>query len=342
MASTLQTQRERESRAISTSLSNQGYSATTGSVVKQSAPAVQTAPINQPPQQSVPSFKEPDYSGYNNAIEGYNNFISTLQSQLPGSLESIDKFASGQLAQNDQAIGAQTKTIGAAKEQQGIEENNASNEAKRIYSEIQQGLQARYGGTTGTGQFASEISGAQTSRNLSDIRTKGAQLMKDLDDKLLQVQEIGKLTAQDIQTKSEDDKRRAKDNLSTQIADIRSKIGETQMRKSELYQSAYENYQNRVTQIEAANTSFMQQLYSTQEAAKLQLQSALTKAKTIGSSAKPTSLKYITQTNRYTGQQTTYAVDPYTGQTVTTVGGSGQLSSESQNDSGGDIYDDEQ
>lgn len=247
-----------------------------------------------PPLASAGAFNPPNYDQLiAPAIEGYNNYISTLQGQLPSTLDSINSDLTNKTNDLNQNIGAQTQTINTAKGEQQTSQDNAANEARRIYSEIQQGLQSRYGGTTGTGAFATEIAGAQTGRDISSIRTTGAQLLKQLDDKLQQVQEIGRLSLQDLQTQAEKQKTDAKNNLDLQIADIRSKIGETQARKADLYANAYNNYQGYVQSVNQQNTAFQQQLYAQQITAQQQLEAAKQHTSSIAATATPQDLQSL-------------------------------------------------
>lgn len=291
-----------------------------------SAPAPQQqASSGEAPQQQAQGFNPPDYDSLiRPAIDGYNSYISTLEGQHSGNIKGIDADLVNKKDAANQSFNTQTNTIGRAKVDQADEQESAADEARRLYGEIQQGLQARYGKTTGTGAFTTELAGRQTAQDISNIRTTGAKLIRDLDDKLLQVQEISRLTLQDLDTQAESQKRQVKNQLDQQVAEIRSKIGETQMRKAELYANAYESYQNYVRQVDANNTSFKQQLYLQQKAAEQTLETAKARASAVGSSAKPVSLKYITQTDGL-GKQTTYGVDPYTGEIKATVGGSGGL-----------------
>lgn len=248
---------------------------------------------NAPLQQAQP-FNPPDFNALiAPAIEGYNNYISTLQGQLPDTLSSIDKSLANQTDTINSSVKQQQQTVDTAKQAQQASQENAANEAKRIYSEIQQGLQSRYGGTTGTGAFATEIAGGQTARDVSNIRTTGAQLIKQLDDKSLQIQEVGRLALQDAQQSAEQQKLDAKNKLEQQIADIRSKIGETQANKATLYANAYQNYQDYVRQVDASNTAFQQNLYQQQLATQQQIENAKTHLSSIAATATPEDLKSL-------------------------------------------------
>ena len=213
------------------------------------------------------------------ALESLDAYISPLQQEAQGTIQGIESQKSSQLAKSQADIAAQTGTLeGARTSQQGLAEN-AADEARRQYAEIQQGLQSRYGGTTGTGQFASEIAGRQTLQNIGKIREGLSQAMLEIDNKRQQVQEIGRISAIDIEDKARDQINQAKSNLDLQLADIRRQKGELQSRKAEMAAQAMQVYQQQVNQVNAQNAAFKQSLYQQQLAAENQLKEAASRAK---------------------------------------------------------------
>ena len=161
---------------------------------------------------------------------------------------------------------------------------SAADEARRQYSEISQGLQSRYGSTTGTGKFSNEILGGQTLRNIANVRQQVSSALVQIDDKIQQVQEIGRIAIQDIEDKTRSQVQQARDNLELQLADIRRQKGELQSRKAELASNAMQIYQNTVNQVNAQNSQFLQGLYMQQQSATQQLEMAKQKASSITSS----------------------------------------------------------
>jgi hypothetical protein len=164
---------------------------------------------------------------------------------------------------------------------------DAASEARRQYSEIQQGLQARYGGTTGTGAFATEQAGSTTLRNIANIRQGVQQAVAGLDEKLVQVKEIGRISLQDIESNASDQIAKAKSNLELSLSDIRRQKGELQSRKAELAANAIQIYQNSVNEVNARNAQFKQGLYVQQQAAEQQLQLAKQRATSLTNGAQP-------------------------------------------------------
>jgi hypothetical protein len=198
------------------------------------------------------------------ALQGLDEAIGPLQQQFAGTQTGIEANKATNLASNQANISGQAATLNQARSSQVAEGENAVNEARRQQAEIQQGLQSRYGGTSGTGAFAGELAGRQTLQNIGKIREGVSQAMLQIDDKLQQVQEIGRISTQDIEDKASAQIRDAKSNLDNQLADIRRQKGELQANKAQLASQAIQLYQNTVNQVNANNAQFKQQIYMKQ------------------------------------------------------------------------------
>ena len=231
------------------------------------------------------------------ALQGLDAAIGPLQQQATDTETSINENKSTNLASNQANITGQQNILNEAKSSQGTLAENAANEARRQYAEIQQGLQSRYGGTTGTGAFAAELSGRQTLQNIGKIREGLSAAMLQIDNKLQQVQEVGRIATQDIEDKAAAQIRDAKNNLDLQLADIRRQKGEIQANKASMAANAIQMYQNTVNNVNAQNASFKQNLYLSQQAAEQNLKMAQQQAQGIAQSYQ--------QTDYSAGQQDT-------------------------------------
>lgn len=229
------------------------------------------------------------------AIEGLDAAIAPLQQGYQDTVNSVNANKQTAIDTTNQSIGQQTNTVNQAKSTQKQYEQSASDAARRQYAEIQQGLQSRYGGTTGTGAFTSELAGGQSLRSLSDIKINAANAQKGLDEKLQQVQEIGRISLRDIENQAMDQTSKAKNQLDMQLADIRNQKGQLMAHKAELAANAIQAYQQTVNQVNQANAQFKQQLYMQQQAAQQSLQSAMQKASRIASAATPEDLTSYVQ-----------------------------------------------
>lgn len=208
------------------------------------------------------------------ALEGLDAAVGPLNQSYESNVQSINSARTNQLAANSSAITGQTNTLNQAKTTQESQAKNAADEARRQYAEIQQGLQSRYGGTTGTGAFAGELAGRQTLQNMGQTREQLSQAILQIDQKKQQVEEVGRIAAQEIEDKTRDQLNQAKNQLDTALADIRRQKGELQARKAELAANAIQLYQNTVNQVNAQNAAFKQNIYLAQMQAAQQLEAA--------------------------------------------------------------------
>lgn len=234
-----------------------------GGYTQQSAPSYQNPPMEENPDQPNIDFD----SLIAPAIQGLEQAIAPLQQGFADTQGQLEASRGTQIDQTRQSIGAQVQTLDSAKLKQGRMAESAADEARRQYAEIQQGLQSRYGGTTGTGAFAGELAGRDTMRNIGNIREGLSTAIGEIDNKLVQVRELGRIAEQDIADKTSAMIVQARNQLNENISNIRRMQGELQSRKAEMAMSAMQNYQQLVAQVQARNAAFKQQLYVQQQQA---------------------------------------------------------------------------
>lgn len=215
------------------------------------------------------------------ALDSLSAYEPTLQSGYQSTVGDINASKGTQLQANQANISGQSAQLESARTSQQNLTENAADEARRQYAEIQQGLQARYGGTSGTGAFAAELSGRQAQQNIGKLRQGLSEAMLQIDNKLQQVQEVGRIAALDIEDNARSQTNQAKQQLDAQLAQIRTQKGELQARKAELAANAIQLYQNQVNNINAQNAAFKQNLFLSQQAAEQQLRLAQQKGQGI-------------------------------------------------------------
>lgn len=240
------------------------------------APQQQQQNFSSAPMQDTPGFEAPDYDSIiNPVIQSLDAAIAPLQQGYEADVSGINQRKQTGIQSVNQGIGEQSATLDRSRQSQMVETENSVNEQRRGLSEVQQGLQARYGGGSGIGAFASEYAGGQALRNIGNIRTTLSQNLQEIDNKLLQVKEIGRIALMDLEDKAADQTRMAKAQLDQALQQIRLQKGELQSRKAEMASQALQMYQQTVQQIKASNTTFQQQLYAQQLAAEQSLSQAL-------------------------------------------------------------------
>ena len=249
----------------------------------------------QPQQQGG----QPDFSQYapEQPSIDYDALIAPALQALEGAIaplqQGFESYKGEQQAglqtkvEGSQAdIAGQKQTLEQGRSRQGQMGTSAIDEARRQFAEIQQGLQARYGGTTGTGQFASEIAGRETLGNIAKVREGLSQAMLEIDNKLQQVQEVGRIAIQDLNQQTEARIGEAKRSLDNQIVDIRKEQGMLQAQKAQMAAQAIQAYQTSVNQYKAQQAQFQQDLYTRQYQAELDLKAALSKGRQTAESFK--------------------------------------------------------
>lgn len=213
--------------------------------------------LQQQPQQPSIDFD----SLINPALQELDSTMGMLQGQFGQTQSDIQARGATDTARTTQEFDTAQKGLDTRKTTETQQAETAADEARRQYSEIQQGIQSRYGGTTGTGAFAGEVAGAQTMKNIGNIRQTLAQSITAIDNKKEELREVGRIALEDIKNNTQEQINQAKQRLENSLADIRRQKGELQGRKAELASQAMQFYQQSVQQVNAANAKFMQDLY---------------------------------------------------------------------------------
>lgn len=242
----------------------------------------------------------------NAAQSSYGADVAGIDQQLAAAKGRQQQFVSGEEAQAGQER--------VKKEQAG---ESAVNESRRQFSEIQQGLQSLYGGTTGTGQFAGEIAGRETLRNIGQTRTAVSNALSEIDNRLGQVRQVAQLAIEDAENQAGTLKQQAKASLDAALAQIRSTRGQIESRKAEMAMSALQNYQSLVADIGARNAAFKQNIAVRSAEIEQQLADARTRAANIANKYVTDPIAYLRQQTPVEGFKETYSFD------VPQIGGRG-------------------
>jgi len=218
--------------------------------------------MNSVPMESAPAEPQIDWNGiYAPAFEALAQQEAALRSssdvagqQLEqGSAERLQGLE-GEQASRLQGFGEQRATA-----QQQTE--SVIEQARRQASELMQGLQSRYGGTTGTGRFTSEILGAQATRNIAQNQ---AALQNTLG-KIGQAEnnlktEVARLIQNEKQN-LDNLKMQLKAQLDQNLASIAKERGSLEVDKANKRMDALYRYQDAVSAVNQRNTQFQQQLF---------------------------------------------------------------------------------
>jgi hypothetical protein len=210
------------------------------------------------------------------ALQALDEAVNPAQEQYQGTLGQIE---AGRVRGQTQTQSALDQAIAAAnlqKTQNAQNTEGAVNEQRRGLSEVSKGLQARYGGTTGTGAFATELAGAKTLGNIAQIRQNFTNAATGIENKLQEVRQTATLALQDFEDQANNQKLAAKNQLDQTLNQIRLAKGELQGRKAEMASQAVQFYQQQLAQVNAANAQFKQNFALQLASAEQKLNSAKT------------------------------------------------------------------
>ena len=212
-------------------------------------------------ENSGPSNKEID-SIYKPQMDFLNQYSQTLTNRLP----TLEQGFQGDrdVAVNSVNQQGQTQQMALDRQEQGVnsQTNNAVAEQRRQFAEVQRGIQAQYGGTTGTGAFAAEIAGAGAMGNVARIREGGQSALKQIGDAEISLQNDIKDKVFQLDQQLNNAKKDARMWLEDKISEINSRKADMEGAKAEKKLDALREYKLLNAQIEQANKQYLQGMYS--------------------------------------------------------------------------------
>lgn len=220
---------------------------------------------NNIPVQNIPSEPQIDYDAMiRPALEGLSAQEGAQQSGYEANLAQIDQQRAARAGQLGQTRQEALTGAEASRQRLSGQTESAVDEARRQFSEIQQGLQSRYGGTTGTGAFVESLAGREALKNIGQNRRALTEAIRDVDNQLESVKMSVGLAEDDLAYQADVQKQQAKAQLDNAMSAIRMAKGELLSKKVELAQNAMQFYRQQVADVDARNTGIKQQLYMQQ------------------------------------------------------------------------------
>ena len=161
--------------------------------------------------------------------------------------------------------------VGMANQKAEAQTESVIEQARRQAAELMQGIQARYGGTTGTGRFTSEILGSQATRNIAQNQAALRQYKAQMDSELQNTMSKIGLAENELKTKvtslinQEDQnlqqaKIQLRANLDKSLADISQQRSMLETEKANKRYEILNDYQNRLDEVERYNLDHKRQL----------------------------------------------------------------------------------
>ena len=242
-------------------------------------PSLPTQQVGEAPFEQAPSQPSIDYNSiFAPAFEALSKQEGALQSGYQADLVGAETGATSRKAE---LAGEQERRLGEYGQQRTTETGRTEgviNEAKRMAAELLQGNQARFGGSTGTGRFASEILGSQATRNISQNRaalqeTLGqiGQAETNLKDEVLRINT-------EIDQNLQAEKAQLKAQLDQNLASIAGEKGRLESEKGKMRVDTINQYQQTLAGIDARNTQFRQTLYQQAQAAQTEIEKLKSRA----------------------------------------------------------------
>lgn len=199
-------------------------------------------------------------SMYNQALGTLSGYASELQTGQPTVEADINKAYQGMRQTAQTAKETALGTIGTQRESAQRASESAVAEARRVASEQMQGLQARYGTSTGTGGFTGELLGRETARGIATERGNLAGQMGTLDQATRQVESDTTNKMYDIDTAATKAINDARNALRDQLYQINLKKGELEADKAAKRIAAIQNFATVQAQIQSQKEQAQMQI----------------------------------------------------------------------------------
>lgn len=223
------------------------------------------------------------YDAYPGQVDAaYSNILGSLDQQKKdvnagyGDLEKT--FTGGIDAQRpilDQALAqGQQQTITDTRNEQ---QRNADvlTQARRLFGELQQGVQQRYGGSSSAGQFANEFYGREQARQTGQAQVESGKNIQAIVQRASDLKEKYTAQLQSLEAQRGQAVAQAKDTLYQRLKAIDdAKLGAEQ-NKASMKLAALQQMQQQLFQVQAQAMQYQQQLQAQREAADLQLRNAV-------------------------------------------------------------------
>jgi len=253
----------------------------------------------QAPMEPAPDGTEINWDEiYAPAFDALNQAEQGLQSSYQAGLGEATSGTASRKANLASEEQARMENFGQQRTGETKRTEGAISEARRMASQLLQGLQSQYGGSTGTGAFRGEQIGAAATQNIAGNRaalqtalTGIASSETALQQKVLQLQN-------EEDRGLEQAKLQLRANLDRELGAIASERGKLSVDKGLQRADALQNYRAALADVEARNTQFKQQLY-------VQAQQQAQKLSTLKQSAQEKYSANLKAANLTNGQQIT-------------------------------------
>lgn len=199
-------------------------------------------------------------STYEPAINALNDFANSLKAALPGQIANAQQEGGLMVSQTQAEQQRRQQEFAGQRQTEQGRTKSAIAEARRQGSELLQGLQARFGSSTGTGAFIGELSGREVLKNIAGNRQALQQTLgqiqlaeNDMNTKVQNlVTQINLETNKAVQS--------LKDNLIERLAQLAIAKGDIESQKGEMKIDLLNQFRQERMAVEQRNTELMNKL----------------------------------------------------------------------------------
>jgi hypothetical protein len=250
----------------------------TAGVAQPAAPAPQA----QPPLEQVPEFQEPLIET-GEQLRAFEQAEAGARSDLEAALADIATNVQRQTAGREQEFGRREAFQLGEQERGRKETRGLISQARQTAAEIQQGLRARFGGAQ-IGGFAAGLASREAVKQIAQFQSRLQQAVRESMQQIEFSRQEKNTQIQNVMAQGETLKRQAQQELRQTLLSIQTQRGRLESEKNEIRRQAVADFNNVVSQINARNRSFEQQIFVNDRAAQQQLakiQSRANKALTL-------------------------------------------------------------
>lgn len=215
--------------------------------------------IETSPQQ--PNFEDLYGSVFDTAFANIESAIGQTETETQQQTELAKQAGQGRVTGVQERLGSQQKQLDINKQELVTGENEAQNQLRQQVAEMNQGVQARYGATTGTGKFASEILGRTAMQALSANRQNLANKISTIE--LNRNDAIAQANKQIFESnlKTQEDIAQLQATKNQTIQELRNQKGMLGIERSKLIVDAVNTYNKQIDGVRQRNAKFYQDMY---------------------------------------------------------------------------------
>jgi len=198
---------------------------------------------------------------YGTASSALDQFEGTLQ---PGFETTKSGLLRTQETQTGQARGKEQLDLASLAENErveGVKTESAIAKARREAGEMFQGISARFGGSTGTGQFGSELVGRQSLENIGGARNAFQQVRGQIVEAGEKIKFGVQSFVDNLELQTQNLIEQAQQTLREQLAAVAGQRGQLAQAKAESRLGALQNYQAEIAGINQRNTQLKQDIF---------------------------------------------------------------------------------